>query len=112
MSDNPDVLFREPPELVQVAERVEKRAAPRIAAARGISRLGIPERLAGFKLVAERAVERKRLVGFRQPFLRQCRVRRGLRLRSHGGATDRTCAVVVVGEPSTPGPRRRGDLPC
>ena len=63
MSDNADFLFRQPSELIQVAERVEKRAAPRIATARRVSRLGIPERFAWFKLVSEPAVERKRLVG-------------------------------------------------
>src|SRR5438046_4742210 len=76
VGDDANILFREAAKLIEIAKRIYKRCRPRIAAARRISRLREPKRLAGFELVPQRPVERERFVRAPQPLLRRSEERR------------------------------------
>lgn len=65
-----DFLLGEAPQLVEVAEGVQERVGPRVAAARRVRGLGVPERLAGFELVPDSTIEGEGFVGARQPLFR------------------------------------------
>ena len=60
--DDLHVLLGEPSKLIEIAECIKKGPRPWIAAACGVGRLGQPERLAGFELIAKLSVKRECLV--------------------------------------------------
>ena len=78
MRDDVHLLLREAPELIEIPKCVEEGAAPRVAAACGVGSFGVPERFAGLELITQLTVERKGLIGAREPLFRQGGVRRSL----------------------------------
>lgn len=92
-----DAGLRQASELVEIAERVEKRPVPSVAAAGRISRLSQPDRLARLECVAQRLVGRACRIRACQPSFRE-RLRRII----VPAAARRDRVVVVIGEAVDP----------
>jgi len=67
--DDSDAGFRQPAELVEVTEAVDKTRRPTIAAAGGFCGFGEPDRLPRCKAIAERVRERETRIRPCQPFV-------------------------------------------
>ena len=96
VDDDLHVLACEPAELIEIAEAVEEGADPGIAAASGVRRFRIPERLARHGLVANAAIVSERRVGSAQPVFGERLIRGGL--VPHRPATLRHSAIMVIRE--------------
>src|SRR4029079_1131806 len=70
MHHHAHLLPSEPAKLIKIAEGVQEGAAPWIATACGVCRLGVPERFACHELVAHASVVGERLVGAAEPLFR------------------------------------------
>jgi len=101
MRDNLDALLGETAKLVEVAEAVEKRVGPRIAAAGSVGGFCDPKRLSGLELVSELAIEGECFVSAAEPALAQCGLRCGLVILGGAPLRNRT----INSEPTDPGPR-------
>src|SRR5436190_12221726 len=96
MGNDFDILLGEATKLVEVAESVQERVRPWVAAACRVGGFRVPKRLSRLELVAELPVESQGLVGAPEPLLRERCVGRGL--LPHGRTALRRGAVVVIRE--------------
>ena len=84
--------------LIEIAEAIEKRRAPWVAAAGCVRGFGEPERLAGSESIAETGVEFLHPAGARQPLFGERLFRGGSRFWNHARTPFGNGSIEMVGE--------------